>query len=240
MEKEAFNFTNKSEFNWQIKLIDVFVPLRNQGRKSEHTERYSIVSFLKNFINEDLFNFPFTLTHRDKPDFSIESYNEKIGIEFTESVPEQLARASSLLEKHFSGYAKLEPEFFGWDAPDRTNDEILEILSKSQKQLIGQGFNGNSVEEKWIEGIVGCLINKTTKLTRPDFEKFDKNWLLIYDNQTRIFLDREYVQMKLKPILKEYWEKDKELKFDKIFFESGKYFYQLDQNCFDVYEILIK
>ncbi len=234
MENEVFNFTSKYDYNLQIKHIDISVPLRSQGRRSEHTERYSIVSFLQNFVNKDLFNFPFKLTYRDKPDFSIESYNEKIGIEFTESVPEQLARASSLLEKHFSGYPKLEPEFFGWEAPERTNDEILEILSKSQKKLIGQGFSGKSIEVNWIEGIIRCLLNKTMKLNSKDFEKFDKNWLLIYDNQTRSSLNREFVSEKIVSILSGYWKDDKEFRFSRIFIESGKYFYQLEPESFDV------
>lgn len=235
MKKKSFNFTNQLDFNWQIKLIDVFVPLRSQGRKSEHTERYSIVSFLKNFLNEDLFDFPFKLTHRDKPDFSIKTSNEEIGIEFTESVPEQLARANALREEYFQG-GVLEPGFFGWDAPERTNDEILEILSKSQKQLIGQGFIGKSIEDEWIKGIVGCLMNKTVKLNIQNFEKFDKNWLLIYDNQTRSFLDKEFVSEKIKLILTDYWNKNSALRFDKIFIESGKYFYQVNPNSLRIYE----
>jgi len=240
MEWKTYYFESRSDFDQQIKQIDISVPLRSRGRKFEHTERYSIASFLQNFTNDGLFNFPFKVIHRDKPDFFIEFSNKSIGIEFTESIPEQLARASSLLEKHFEGYAKLEPEFFGWDAPERSNDEILEILSKSQKQLIGQGFCGKSIEEKWIGGITGCIINKTKKLNNFNFEKFDKNWLLIYDNQTRDFLDKEYVSMRIEPILADYWNGDNELRFSKIFIESGKYFYQLEPDSFRIRENLFK
>lgn len=240
MEKKVFYFSSRSDFNLQIQQIDVSVPLRSQGRKSEHTERYSIVSLLQNFINDDLFGFPLKLIHQDKPDFFIEFSNKSIGIEFTESIPEQLARARSLLEKHFEGYAKLEPEFFGWDAPERNNDKILEILTKSQERLIGKGSSGKSVEEKWIEGITGCIINKTKKLNNANFEIFDKNWLLIYDNQTRPFLDKEYISTKIKHIFVDYWKDDNELKFDKIFIESGKYFYQLEPDSFRIRESLFK
>jgi hypothetical protein len=228
MHKE-YTFNSSGNFQKEILNVESFVPERSKGRKTEHTEKYSIVSFLRNFYNNNYFNFPFTLTHRDKPDFSIISPLHKIGIEFTESIPEQLARAEYLLEKYFGKYSKLEPEFFDWDAPERTDSEILNILQKSQIRLIGQGYAGKSVEENWLLGIQGCITNKTNKLNNSDFERFECNYLLIYDNQTKPMLDKNYVNETFFPFLKTYWNGNSRITFDKVFIDSGKYFFVIEK-----------
>lgn len=235
-----YNFSSIENFKKEILNVDSFVPARSKGRKTEHTEKYSIVSFLKNFYNKSYFKFPFTLTHRDKPDFSIVSSEEKIGIEFTESIPEQLGRAEYLLEKYFEGYAKLEPEFFGLDAPERTESEILEILHKSQIKSIGQGYVGNYVEEKWLLGMQGCITNKTKKLNKSDFEKFECNYLLIYDNQTKPMLDKNYVSEYLFSFLKSYWDENKNITFDKIFIDTGKYFFVIEKEIIPNINVVTK
>jgi hypothetical protein len=235
MNKAEYFFENKIEFDNNIKKIDISVPLRSRGRKTEHTERYSLVSFLQNFIDDKYFNFPLKIIHRDKPDFLIESFINNTGIEFTESIPEQLARAQAILEEHFPN-GHLEPSFFKWDTPERTKSEILEILKKSQERLIGQGYTGHQIEEEWSKGIVECIINKTVKLNKNGFDTFDKNWLLIYDNQTRAFLDKEYVSNKINLLLSDYWKDNQDIKFEKIFIESGNYFYIIDSSSFIIKE----
>lgn len=240
MVYKEYIFNNKEQFKKDILAIDNYVPFRSKGRKTEHTEKYSIVSFLTEFHKEEYFNFPFTLTHRDKPDFSILSQMGQVGIEFTESIPEQLARAQVLLEKNFQGYKKLEPYFFGWDAPERNDSEILEILKKTQIRLFGQGSNGKSVEEKWIIGIQGCIANKTSKLNNVDFEKYGQNWLLIYDNQSRPVLDKDYVSKKLIIFLQLYLNENNKILFDKIFIESGNYFYVIDKEINSLINVVTK
>lgn len=236
MNKAEYDFKDRIEFDNNIKKIDISVPLRSKGRKTQHTERYSLVSFLQNFIDDKYFNFPLKITHQDKPDFLIETSMNNIGIEFTESIPEQLARAQTILEEHFPD-GHLEPSFFKWDTPERTKSEILEILKKSQVRLIGQGYTGNQIEEEWLKGIVDCIINKTVKLNKNGFKKFDNNWLLIYDNQTKAFLDKEYVSNKINLLLSDYWKDNQDIKFEKIFIESGSYFYVIDSNSFLIKEI---
>lgn len=239
-EYKEYFFSNKENFQKEILNIDTSVPKRSEGRKTEHTEKYSIVSFLKEFQNKNILTFPFTLIHRDKPDFSIKTSVNTLGIEFTESIPEQLARAQFLLEKHFVGFAGLEPEFFGRNAPERTDSEILEILRKSQKRLVGKGYVGKSVEERWVLGIQGCITNKTMKLNNPDFDEFNYNYLLIYDNQTKPMLDKNYVSLKLFPFLKKYWDEKNKLSFDKIFIDSINSFLVIKKGITPIINIVNK
>ena len=225
---KEYTFENILEVDAFLKSIDILVPQRSEGRKTEHTERYSIVNYLDQFKNDIFTDFPVQLIHYDKPDFRILSKNKSIGIEVTESIPEQLARATVLLEKHFPNGGILEPEFFGWNTPDRTNDEIVEILKKSNDRLIGQPSYGKSIEKNWIQGIHECIINKTKKLNQYDFDKFMMNWLLIYDNQIKIFLDTEYVENSLYIVLDNYFGKEEKYIFDRIVILSGKYFYSIE------------
>lgn len=219
-------FNNIESFPNDLRAIEKHVPLRSKGRKTEHTERYSLVSFLEAFHSESFFTFPFQVFFRDRPDVLVTSSVGNIGIEISESIPEQLARAEFLLEKNFKGHAVLEPEFFGWNAPDRTDAEIMEILQASQVHLIGQGVYGYSIEEKWITGIEERISSKTKNFSKTGFEKFDKNWLLIYDNQTNDYLDMSYVSHKLSPYIANYWNSNNPT-FDKIFIDSGEHFFKL-------------
>ena len=239
MIEQIYNFETETDFFIDIGNIDINVPLRSQGRRAEHTERYSIVSILKIFYELKYLTFPFKLIHRDKPDFVIENCFSKIGIEFTESVPEQLARAEYLLEIHFPN-GILEPEFFGWNSPTRNNSEILKILKKSQKALYGDPSFGKSIENKWIYGISDCITFKTEKLNKRDFSKYDTNLLLIYDNQVKSTIDKKYISNKLRNFLSQYYLSSFKIKFDKIFIESGDYIYILDYKSESKINILLK
>ena len=121
---------------------------------------------------------------------------------------------------------------------NRTNDQIVEKLNKSQEGLFGPGYFGKAIERKWIQGIYRCIINKTQKLNKNGFDKFPMNWLLICDKQTRAFLDKEYVLKKLHVGLKNYFnEKDKYI-FDRIIIQSGKYFYLIEVEHFPIINII--
>jgi hypothetical protein len=223
MQNQTIN--NENDLDVFIKKYDISIPLRLQCRRAGHTEKYSFFQFINQFRKKIINDYPVKLIHADKPDFRIVTKNESIGLEVTESIPEQLARASALLENNFPDGGRLEPEFFGWDAPERTNEEILDILNESNRKLIGQGFSVNSVEAKWMNGKKKCIYYKTEKLNNKDFKKFESNYLLIYDNQTRVCFDQHYFRSYFTVIIEEYYFSKSEFKFDKIFINSGNYFY---------------
>jgi len=233
MIKATYNFENKLKFYEQIKQIDIAVPLRSRGRKKDEVERYSIVSFLLNILEKNLISFPMKIVHRNKPDFLIETQTCKIGIEVSEVIPEQLARAEAILEKQFPN-GMLELEFFRLDAPNRNNSAINEILYKTNKgneneaKLIGSGLAGHIVEENWVRGIIGSIYSKTKKMNKVGFDKFQNNWLVLYDNQASISLNYAYSGVKLEPYLIEYKKSNSGVKFGNAFILSGNSFFHLD------------
>jgi len=237
---KEYIFNNMAELDNFLNNLDDFVPPRSKGRKTEHTEKYSLKSFFLQTKNELFNEFPLKLIHSDKPDIRVFTKSKSIGLEITESIPEQLARAIALLEENFPEGGKLEPEFFGWDAPERNNAEILEILEKSNEKLIGNGYYGNSIEEEWVQGILGCIKNKTTKLNKDGFEKLKENWLIIYDNQSRSFLNKELVSDKLTMQIDKYYQNTDVYFFTKIIVESGKYFFFIDNQSVSLIKIVAK
>ena len=226
--KKKYTFDNENNFINDLKTIDITVPLRSQGRKQKHVERYSIVILLKFLYKQKYLDFPFTLIHRDKPDFSISYINKFVGIEVTEAIPEQLARAQALCDEYFPKDCPIEPEFFGWGSSKRSKKEILKILKKTQKELQGESSFGKSIEGKWIQGIKKCVKFKTAKLNKKAFKKYKENWLLIYDNQSSPSLDKKYVSEKLGIFLSRYCKNNDKIKFDKIFIEYGIDIFVLD------------
>jgi hypothetical protein len=234
-----YSFSNLEELNNFLNTSDISVPFRSKGRKTVHTEKYSLINFLSKFKKDIFIHFPTKLVHLDKPDFRILTESFSIGVEVTEVIPEQLAKASFLLEVNFPN-GHLEPEFFGWDAPIRSNDEILEILKKSNKNLISNGFSGKSIEENWMRGTYNCILSKTSKLNKNNFEKFQMNWLLIYDNQTRDLLDQNYLKSHFPLIINDYFVPKNDYLFDRIFIESGNYFYYIKSDEKPLMKVLQK
>jgi hypothetical protein len=166
--------------------------------------------------------------HQDRPDFQISFNNKNIGIEHTQAIPEQLAKALAILDKCFPDTAIIEPEFFNWDSPRRSKKEIKKIITESQIALHGNGYYGKSAEVSWIKRIKNCIEHKTKKLNNPKFKKYKENWLLIYDNQSSPSLDEKYVSEKLGIFLSRYCKNNGKIMFDKIFIEYGVDIFVID------------
>lgn len=91
-----------TELKARLAELDIDVPPRSEGRTNHHTERYCIAHLLATLPIERL-SFPLTLTHSDKPDFVLAMAGGDIGIEHTEAVPENVARADFLRAKQGLG-----------------------------------------------------------------------------------------------------------------------------------------
>ena len=203
----------------KLREINIAVPRRTEGRTTEDVERSSIVRLLLTYTNENRLEYPLSLVHSDAPDFHLQSGQHSIGIECTESIPEQLAWAQSIFEQEFpDGF--FEPEFFRWGSPKRTREDIIEILTKSQNKLHGAGWIGNSVERDWSKWMSECVVAKTEKLNTSKFEAFDQNHLLVYDNLPQASIDLNLATKLLLDELNILWRNDV-LHFNRILIETG-------------------
>lgn len=215
------NVESSEELIRELELFDISVPNRSKGRKTEHTEKWAIIHFLATYLNENKLRFPLKTIHRDKPDFYLKSGESEIGIECTEAIPKQYAWAAALWEQYFQpGFFDLN--LFRWNSPVRSRKEIMDILSKSQKQLIGVELSDRNINQEWAKWIQGCIEVKKRKFNKVEFEKFENNYLLIYDNLPVVINNLESATNILSDELRYFWSIQTELFFTEIIIVSGR------------------
>ena len=146
----------------------------------------------------------------------IRTAGEGIGVEATEAVSEQYAAYSALAEREFPD-ALLQPDHFRWDAPKRSIAEMRGLLK--QTELTGDGWGGNGPEREWALWVQSIVNVKLEKLAKPQFEKFDKNWLAIYDNLPVPTWNLAEAIGFLRPLIEPCWSRDP--RFDALFIEHG-------------------
>ena len=151
-----------------LRTIDITVPLRTEGRKTTHTERWIVCRLLSTLDRQGHLCFPVSVTHRDKPDFLVTQGSLQVGIEATEAISEQYAAFSALAEREFPDIL-LDPGHFRWDSPRKTVEEMREILR--QGRLTAAPWIGDRPEEEWALYMESIVRTKLGKLRRLDFTK---------------------------------------------------------------------
>ena len=171
-------------------------------------------------MTKDRLSYPLSLVHRDAPDFLFRVYDPiqekdvEIGIEKIESVPQNEAEKEFLREK-FGG-----PEVYYI-----THHKPVEVrkCSKELKQEIkdncpGPGWEGDEAATEWADAMLYSVKKKMVIFEKKCFKKFEKNWLLIYDNWSLPPFDSEREAELLLPKIKELSCFDK---FDIVFIITG-------------------
>jgi hypothetical protein len=110
-----------------------------------------------------------------------------IGVEHTEAVPQNKAHSTVLRE---AGYGP-KVHFLSKHRPGEAKQTAAELISKIEANDSGGGWIGDSVEREWMDAMCHFISLKLEKLTSSGFERFDQDWLLIYDNWSLPALDRE-------------------------------------------------
>jgi len=210
------NVKNPSKLFRVLKRIDVSVPARTDGRKTAHTETWTVCRLLSTLANAGHLSFPISVTHRDRPDFLIEADNTRIGVEVTEAISEQYAAYCALAEREFPNVF-LEPAHFRWGKRMLSKNEMRSLLRKSQ--LTSDGWSGDRAEQEWAQFIQSVVETKLCKLANPDFVKFDHSWLSVYDNLPLPNVHLGKAIALLIPLIKDSWKRGSA--FDVLYIEHG-------------------
>jgi hypothetical protein len=157
--------------------LDIDVPDRSEGRSNHHTERYCIAHLLAT-LPETRLSFPLTLTHSDRPDFVLSMPKGDVGIEHTEAVPENVARAQFLRGKGFGPVVYFTPHA----TPGEPRKTAAELRQEIESDEAGDGWAGDSAEREWAAAMAHYVKEKMTKATVDGFAHHAANWLLVYDN----------------------------------------------------------
>ena len=171
------NATSLDELIETLRQIDISVPPRTAGRKTEHCERWAICRFLATFAETENINFPLCVYHRDRPDFLMQIGGSSIGVEFTEAVSENSAAIDAYREHN------------GIDGPfpmvhHHPEDKRLrgsKLAEAAGTREFGPAWAGNASEREWVEAMRAFIKRKVDRSHEPGFDKFSTNWLLIYD-----------------------------------------------------------
>jgi hypothetical protein len=118
-----------------LESINIKVPLRTEGRSTEDCERWSICRLLATLAKNNLLKYPVEVHHRNKPDFRIRIGQDIIGVEVTEAIPQDLARADALMEREFLiiGCSSTTTYCLQY----RYSKSVLNISPKTSDHLIG-------------------------------------------------------------------------------------------------------
>lgn len=204
-----------AELRTGLAELDIDVPLRSEGRKSHHAERYCIAHLLAT-LPTSKFSFPLTLTHRDKPDFLLAMPGGEVGIEHTEAVPQNVAHAATLRERGAGPEVYFIPRAIPGERP-RTAAELRREIEADEP---GTGWYGDSPERQWAVAMVHYVKEKIPKVMADGFVRFPTNWLLVYDNWPVPAIDYAKAASYLAPLLTDM---DAFLVFDAIFIhDDGK------------------
>ena len=141
---EDITANSSKELVLELASIDISVPPRNEGRSKEHCERWSICRWLSTLNAVAEIDFPLRVTKREKPDFQVCAGSVAWGIEVTEAIPTDFARASALAGKEAQEPLIDISRFKYGDT--KTLEEIRLILN--QKKLTEEGWAGDSAESE--------------------------------------------------------------------------------------------
>jgi hypothetical protein len=161
----------------KLALLNADVPPRSAGRTKEHTERFSIVHFLSS-LPPSRFAFPLIVEHADRPDCVLSFDGTSIGIELTEAVPENVARASVLRESGLGPSVYFIPRAL----PGEHTRSTAALRQEIELDRPSPPWMGDAPEREWADAMLYFASAKVEKTRKPGFTLHPVNWLLIYDN----------------------------------------------------------
>ncbi len=209
--------TSSQELFSVLRRVEISVPGRIDGRKTHHTETWTISRLLSTLAKAERLAFPVSVTRRDRPDCLINAGSAQVGIEITEAISPQFAAYSALAEREFPDVF-LQPGHFRWGAPELTVADMRQLLQQSQN-INSEPWVGDRTEQEWALFIQSVVDAKLEKLVRPGFDVFDRNWLAIYDNLPLPHIHLGKAITYLRPLLEDRWSRVPS--FDTLFVEHG-------------------
>lgn len=208
-----------SQLRESAKALNPGVKPRGRKRTTQQVEKWSARSVLIALANTYHIKYPVNVITNDKPDLDLDFGIDKVGIEITEAVPEDYARALVLANNRYPD-ALVDRSLFRWGAPRKTNAELHEILKKSVNRLSGPGWHGDSVEREWGKGMADTIEAKLKKINKSDYRSFPRYWLAIYDNLRGPMLD---LKLGVKYLRSSLHDQNSQIrKFQYIFIEVGR------------------
>ena len=224
-----FQANNDFELLNALSEIDISVPERSKGRTKEDTERYSIAHLLSALVGKDRFSYPLRLICRERPDFLLTTGTIQIGIEHTEAVPQNEAHKTILRERRCGP----DSYFISHHQPGESRKPAKRLIEEIEANRPYNDWDGDSVDREWAEAMFYFIEQKVAALLKEGFQRFDVDWLLIYDNWSLPPVTRHKAasflfNLVIKSVVLE--------KFEHIFIISGHYICEFTEQSIQFHE----
>lgn len=220
--------TTLSEAVTSLSALDISVPPRGQGRTSDHTERYTVAHLLSCLAENNGLAFPLVLENRERPDFLLKMGQREIGIEHTEVVDEYDAWKNAVRQDGIG------PEVYSLNPPrPRTSRTTRKELVKEIETNQSHGWVGNEAEAHWAQSVLQAIEKKARSMKKAGFERFKRNWLLIYADLRPPGSDRSEASSLLLSSAK---KSEAMGSFDCIYIVSGAWICELSSQSFRILE----
>jgi len=121
-------------------------------------------------------------TESERPDCHFRLGDTSVGMEITESTPAEKYWGQDIANKIGSGDPFM-PVFYSTShlrdrGRQRSRDELFQDMFNNPEHV-----NMAEARQWWCEDVRKAWAKKREKLNEPDYQRFDKNWLLIWDNE---------------------------------------------------------
>ena len=123
------------------------------------------------------YDSPQSIIDSERPDFVLEIGRRKVGLETTFAVHQEFVRAQKLKHNVCPEACVVTGELKDGNRR-RSNDEILHDMLA----VGGPWQDAEKDMQDWRDKIANSLQVKREKLSQPNFQLFDENWLLVVDD----------------------------------------------------------
>jgi hypothetical protein len=138
-------------------------------------ERFHVDALLKRLTKLG-YSHPDSIEFSERPDFILQISGERIGLEATRAVFQEYVRGAILHDTECPNAWVVTTNLM--DGPKRrSNDEVVADMLN----ICSDWKDSEQDMKDWREKISRSLNAKREKLNQPGFQRFPKNWLLIYD-----------------------------------------------------------
>jgi hypothetical protein len=152
------------------------------ARNKKHTEPYAMAHLLSSLtVGDHLLSFPLEVIRRnpDKPDFLLTMGGKKIGIEHTDARSKNETRKDALRRSEGIGdtvhfVAPVEPS-----EPKRSAEKLREEIEANPHK--GGWGDQDTTDQKWSKVMLCVIEKKEKKAKKPEYSRYDEDWLLIRD-----------------------------------------------------------
>lgn len=172
-----------AELRAVLEEIDLIVPGRTDGRRSEHEERYCVVHYLRALERQGLIEFPIKVSNGESPDFQVRMGGRSFGLEHTNAGSEEHHEGANYLEKAPPGSELEGPGLHTPSGEGVSGFRVREPGKDSQDR----GAIGDEGKIWWTEEVLEAVQRKTEKLNAKDeagrfkYGELPEYDLLVYD-----------------------------------------------------------